>query len=237
MGLGDFLSSRVDNWRAHPFQNALSTLGGAVNPALGLGLQQAFGRYNDSQLPSIANNEVNQFNDRSNPNLQASIWDKPLNGSLGDYDRNTPSNGPMNGMQDSGGDYSGGMSSPGGFDYGQMGRDMSPPNQSPSQFVQDILGNLGPNPNQQPSYGPLSSFNQQPGPLAGFNGGGGSGPLSGFNGGWNAWQNPGGGTPGIMNNASSSMLMDFAAPTNGDWMARLQSHIGAQGPNQTAKQA
>lgn len=40
---------------------------------------------------------------------------------------------------------------------------------------------------------------------------------------------------GGWNNASSSMMADFAAPTNGDWMQRIGTHTGQNGPSAQAK--
>jgi hypothetical protein len=73
------------------------------------------------------------------------------------------------------------------------------------------------------------------GPMAGGSGGDTGGGMGGGGGMGAGGMLVGGGMDNVMNGASASMLSDFAATTNGDWTQRLQSHVGAQGPNATAK--
>jgi len=89
MGPADFFRGRLDNIRAHPFQNLASTVFGGFVPGGGIAANALFNRYNDSRF----NNSAQQFQDRSadlsNLNTNASMND-PLGGPLGDYDRANP---------------------------------------------------------------------------------------------------------------------------------------------------
>jgi hypothetical protein len=56
---------------------------------------------------------------------------------------------------------------------------------------------------------------------------GGGGDMGGMAGGRGDFgMLPGGGFNGVMNGASTSMMTDFAAPTNGDWMQRIGTSGG-----------
>lgn len=72
---------------------------------------------------------------------------------------------------------------------------------------------------------------------SGSSGGSGGGGSSGGSGaaGNNGGSMPGGGNMNVMNGASTSMMTDFAAPTNGDYMQRIQSQGGSAHTYQTAK--
>lgn len=220
MGIGDYLSGRVDSWRAHPFQNGLSTLAGVFGgPLASIGAQQGFNRYNDNQFNNMAQTNQDRMSQQLNMDTNANM-NAPLAGPLGDYDRGGGGmeQGGMTGMGSQLGAYTGNTSSPGAYNYGQFGQQLQPTNQSPSQFVNDILGGIGGVPG---AGGGGMGSNAMGG---GLGSGGMGSPMAG------------GGFSGFMNGASPGMMADFAAPMGGDWMARLQSHIGAQGPNQTAKQ-
>lgn len=150
----DYLRNRVSSWQAHPFQNIASTLaGGFGGPAAGLGAQRGFDMYNNRRF----DNSAQQFQDltRDQTNLDTNdAMNRPLNGALGEYDRNNPygSNagpaqtmGPQGGPQGGGPSYSGGYNSQ-NWNLGQM-TSGNAPNQ-PSSFVNDILNSISTGPGQ-----------------------------------------------------------------------------------------
>lgn len=217
----DMIRSRIDSWRAHPFQQGISSLAGVFGgPLGGFGAQAGFNRLNDSNFNRAAQSGY----DRS---LQSTTMDAnsamnaPLNGPLGNYDRSGDNGQPGNygGMPGapSGGSY-GGSPNTQNWQYGQFNTtNPQPPAQS--SFVNSILNSIGPN-------GPGMSGNS-----------GGMGPMGGMaGGGQGAFGSAlaGGGFGNLMNGASSNMLADFAAPTGGDWMQRIGTHTGQNGPSRGA---
>lgn len=178
-GLGDRFRNRIESWRAHPFQNFASTLaGGLAGPAGGELAQDAFGRYNDSQFSRA-------FDTLGNRSLQQTTMDtndamnKPLSGSLGDYDRLHPfgEQGPQSmAGQGMGGGFGGPMGG-GGYSYGNFAgqlRGEAPPQQS--SFVNDILNSISTGPGL-PGTQQGGLFGSPNGPMSGFNP---NGPLSQF---------------------------------------------------------
>lgn len=221
-GLGQQISDRVSGWRAHPFQNGLATLAGGVNPLLGQGLGAMFGRVNDRNFNQSA--QTGYDNSLQQTTMDAnSAMNKPLNGPLGQFDG---MGGSVSGGSSSQGFGGSGNGNPQAWNYQNFADQLSGKPQAQSPFVESILNSIGPN-------GPGMSGNGGGGGNEGMGTGGGMGQgMSSFGG-----PLAGGGLSSVMNGASPGMLADFAAPQGGDWMARLQSHIGANGPYAQAKQA
>lgn len=91
-GFGFSPRNAVNNWRAHPFQNAFSTGLNLVLPGSGTLASMGFNRYNNSQgrLAMPANNFASgpAMSDMGS-NLSSSIWDRPVGGYLGDVQGGT----------------------------------------------------------------------------------------------------------------------------------------------------
>jgi len=83
-GIGNFFANRLDSWRAHPFQNLMSTAGGAVAPGAGFGMQALFNRYNNNQFNNSSSQLADGLQNYMNQTNQG-IWNKPLNGPLGQF--------------------------------------------------------------------------------------------------------------------------------------------------------
>lgn len=87
-GFSGMIASRLDNWRAHPFQSLISTLAsGAGGFGAGMVANNLFGRYNNSRF----NNSAQQLQDRSrdlatlntNDSMNKPLGDDALNGDNG----------------------------------------------------------------------------------------------------------------------------------------------------------
>ena len=130
----DFLRDRISNLRAHPFQSIASGVAGGFVPGGGLIANNLFGRYNNSRF----NNSAQQFQDltRDQSNLDTNAaMNKPLEGPLGDYDRNNP--------------------------YGETGPDSGDQNRQLAQALSGQGGGMnGGGPSYQPYGGPSMSGQQ-----------------------------------------------------------------------------
>ena len=162
----DFFRSRLDNIRAHPFQNIASTIAGGLIPGGGLAAQAGFNRYNDSRFNNSAQTLQNRATDMGNLAGQSG-FDRPLNGpnalvsGLSEIDGgrgpDATDQGLMQALQGSGGGQNAG---------GMVGQYHVPsqwtpqtisgwnPNQANAGQNFGLLDFLGPNPNQQ--SGPMS---------------------------------------------------------------------------------
>lgn len=95
----DFFRSRLDNLRAHPFQNLMSTVAGGLVPGGGLLANAAFNRYNNNNF----NNAASQVYDRGRQqadmdaasNMNSDLGDPRLSGDNG-FSYNGPT-GPNEG--------------------------------------------------------------------------------------------------------------------------------------------
>lgn len=216
----DMIRSRIDSWRAHPFQQGISSLAGLFGgPVGGFGAQAGFNRLNDSNFNRAAQTGYDRSLQQTTTDANSAM-NAPLNGPLGNYDRSGDPGQPGMG---------GGMPTPGGGQYGspntqnwQYGQfnTVNPQPPSQSSFVQSILNSIGPN-----------------GPGLSGGGQGGGGPAGGMgsmgNGGFGSLL-AGGGFGNLMNGASPGMMADFSAPTSGDWMQRIGTHTGQNGPSRIA---
>lgn len=79
----DYLRERANRWRAHPFQQGAGLLAGMFGgPAAGMGAQALFNRYNQGQFNDAAN-QANQNLGGQIDQTSRNIWDKPVDGPLG----------------------------------------------------------------------------------------------------------------------------------------------------------
>jgi hypothetical protein len=175
----DFLRNRVDQWRAHPFQQIASTVaGGFGGPAAGFAANRGFDAYNNNQFNNSAQTGYDRSQQQTNMDANSAI-SSPLNGPLGNYDRSGQSpygsvqggggqgdmGGSSGGMAGGGPSYGGyqgptqssqqWMGNTGGFQGIQNQMNGSAPGQ-PSQFVNDILNSISTGPGQ-----PGTGFNGQ----------------------------------------------------------------------------
>lgn len=195
----DNISARLDNIRQHPFQTAISGAAGFFGgPLGGYGANRAFQWWNDRQQNQPIGSIDNLVQQNGNQAAQQGM-DRPLSGPLGrDGGNNALASALMGGQ-------SPGMGI-GGFNMQQFGQPSSS-----TALINALL------PGQPPPGMNLSGVDR----LLDARGGGGGG-LGGGSGAFNAWQPPGGGMDNVMNGASTSMMTDFAAPTNGDYMQAIQ---------------
>lgn len=155
-GLGDFLRSRIDRFRAHPVQGLLGGLAGmAGGPLAGQLASRGFNWFNNHEF----NNSVGQANQNlgdQTDQTNRDIWGKPLNGPLGQFDGSGQgSNNGALAQAMGGGGYNGATQSPFSGNYGNnYGQGM--PSSTP--WTQEgnpggLLDFLGPAP---PSSGPMN---------------------------------------------------------------------------------
>jgi hypothetical protein len=82
-GIGDWLSGRIDNVRAHPFQSGASALAGGFLPGGGLIANQIFNRYNQGQFNNSAQTGYDRSLDQTtmdaNSAMNAPLSDPRLN--------------------------------------------------------------------------------------------------------------------------------------------------------------
>lgn len=163
----DYARGRIDNWRAHPFQNIASTLFGGFVPGGGLAANALFNRYNDSRFNSSTNQANSLINDQLGIDTNQAM-NRPLSGPLGQFDdQGTYGNGgaPTSGgraeqdrqlgqaLQGGGGGQSfggsmggAGYAPPGGWN--QVSMSGWNPNQASGSQAFGLLDFLGPNMNK-----------------------------------------------------------------------------------------
>jgi hypothetical protein len=80
------IGRRFDNARTHPWQAAITTALGVVNPALGMAGRRAFSGYNNRQFDQSAqrnNSRLQQIGDAA----AQEAMNRPLNGALGQFNQ------------------------------------------------------------------------------------------------------------------------------------------------------
>lgn len=91
----DFLRDRMDRIRAHPIQAGLGALAGiAGGPLAGQLANRGFNWLNNRQFAGAAG-QTNQTLGNDISDTSRSIWDRPLDGPLGQFDDSGAGNGPL----------------------------------------------------------------------------------------------------------------------------------------------
>jgi hypothetical protein len=131
---------RWDGARAHPFQTAMSTILGVVNPALGMGSRAAFNRYNDNRFDRSAqrnNARMGEMGDEAG----RTAMERPLDGPLGRFEQ--PRGGQQNPLVQA-------LMGPGGGQQALNSGGYNVQNQWGQSQPQSILGGMP----QKPQMGP-----------------------------------------------------------------------------------
>lgn len=132
----DALRERVSNMRAHPFQNIVSGIAGAVGgPLGGMASRGLFNRYNQGQFDNAANTNQARVTDQMGIDTNDAM-NKPLNGPLGQFGNDNS----QLAQALTGGPQGGGYGNPGGYN---MSQNWNPQSFSGgSNVVQGILDQL-----------------------------------------------------------------------------------------------
>jgi hypothetical protein len=171
----DFFRSRMDNLRAHPFQNIMGAVAGGFVPGGGLAAHALFNRYNDNNFNNAANQVYTRGQDQGNLDassaMNAPLGDSRLSGDNAfDYTGPTGPNpgrgeaGPSSGVSNQdrqmmdaltgggGGQNAGGMMGGAGYQppggWSQQTMSGFNPNQASGSKGFGLLDFLGSNPNQ-----------------------------------------------------------------------------------------
>lgn len=112
----DSLRSRIDNWRAHPFQNIASGLIGALAPGAGEVAHAGFNRFNDYSLNHAQGINQARVTDQMGADTNDAM-NRPLGGSLGGFEDS--GNGPLAHAITGSGGYQGNYGSNQGWNQAQ----------------------------------------------------------------------------------------------------------------------
>lgn len=163
-GVGFSPRSMVDNWRAHPGQQAFSTGLGMMLPGAGTLANLGFRSYNNHQFNNAAQ-LIGQNGAAQGDQAAQAGFDRPLSGVLGSFDGAGQGAGPM--------------AAPGAWSYGQF----APPQPNATPWTQQgnpggLLDFLGAAPQSiDPSVGPVGPNGVPVGPQARRDAAGGIGGM------------------------------------------------------------